>query len=183
MFVQGPTSFLVLRFLLGAAEAGFYPGMILYLTYWFPHGLPRPGLRRCSLSAIPVSRRDRRARLGLDPAARRAPGPHGLAVAVPARGRADHPVRLRLPRADPGSAQGCGLAGARGPDRPAGGDRRGAARRGGHARDQPAQGLRRPAADRPVVRSTSPTPGPISASRSSSRRSSRAPACRTCRPA
>ncbi|MEG9527109.1 MAG: MFS transporter, partial [Hyphomicrobiales bacterium] len=36
MFVQGSTSFLVLRFLLGAAEAGFYPGVILYLTYWFP---------------------------------------------------------------------------------------------------------------------------------------------------
>ena len=35
-FVTGPTSFLVIRFLLGAAEAGFFPGMILYLTYWFP---------------------------------------------------------------------------------------------------------------------------------------------------
>lgn len=34
--VQGETSFLVLRFLLGAAEAGFFPGVILYLTYWFP---------------------------------------------------------------------------------------------------------------------------------------------------
>ena len=32
----GPTSFLVLRFLLGVAEAGFFPGMILYFTYWFP---------------------------------------------------------------------------------------------------------------------------------------------------
>src|SRR5579872_2078502 len=35
-FVTGPTSFLIIRFLLGAAEAGFFPGMILYLTYWFP---------------------------------------------------------------------------------------------------------------------------------------------------
>ncbi|RAI44545.1 MFS transporter [Rhodoplanes roseus] len=35
-FVQGPTSFYALRFLLGVAEAGFLPGMILYLTYWFP---------------------------------------------------------------------------------------------------------------------------------------------------
>jgi MFS transporter, ACS family, tartrate transporter len=34
--VQGPVSFYVLRFLLGVAEAGFFPGMILYLTYWFP---------------------------------------------------------------------------------------------------------------------------------------------------
>jgi MFS transporter, ACS family, tartrate transporter len=36
LFIQGPTSFYVLRFLLGAAEAGFFPGIILYLTWWFP---------------------------------------------------------------------------------------------------------------------------------------------------
>jgi len=36
MFVQGTASFYALRFLLGVAEAGFFPGMILYLTYWFP---------------------------------------------------------------------------------------------------------------------------------------------------
>ena len=36
MFVRGPLSFYALRFLLGLAEAGFFPGMILYLTYWFP---------------------------------------------------------------------------------------------------------------------------------------------------
>ncbi|WP_349961803.1 MFS transporter [Rhizobium sp. ZPR3] len=35
-FVQGPTSFYILRFLLGVAEAGFAPGVLLYLTYWFP---------------------------------------------------------------------------------------------------------------------------------------------------
>ncbi|WP_196062336.1 MULTISPECIES: MFS transporter [unclassified Serratia (in: enterobacteria)] len=34
-FVTGPTSFYVMRLLLGAAEAGLYPGIILYLTYWF----------------------------------------------------------------------------------------------------------------------------------------------------
>ncbi len=34
--VQGPWSFIGLRFLLGVAEAGFFPGVILYLTYWFP---------------------------------------------------------------------------------------------------------------------------------------------------
>jgi len=34
--ITGPTSFLIIRFLLGAAEAGFFPGMILYFTYWFP---------------------------------------------------------------------------------------------------------------------------------------------------
>jgi len=36
MFAQGPWSFAALRLLLGVAEAGFFPGMILYLTYWFP---------------------------------------------------------------------------------------------------------------------------------------------------
>jgi D-galactonate transporter len=35
-FVHSPTMFYVLRFLLGAAEAGFAPGVILYITYWFP---------------------------------------------------------------------------------------------------------------------------------------------------
>lgn len=36
MFVTTPTMFYVLRFLLGVFEAGFFPGIILYLTYWFP---------------------------------------------------------------------------------------------------------------------------------------------------
>ena len=36
MFLHSATSFYVLRFLLGVSEAGFFPGMILYLTYWFP---------------------------------------------------------------------------------------------------------------------------------------------------
>ena len=36
MFARSETSFYVLRFLVGAAEAGFLPGVILYFTYWFP---------------------------------------------------------------------------------------------------------------------------------------------------
>ena len=36
MFVTSPMSFYVLRFFLGVAEAGFFPGIILYLTYWYP---------------------------------------------------------------------------------------------------------------------------------------------------
>jgi ACS family tartrate transporter-like MFS transporter len=36
MLVKGPLSFYAVRFLLGMAEAGFFPGMILYLSYWFP---------------------------------------------------------------------------------------------------------------------------------------------------
>ena len=35
-WVGGTTSFYVMRFLLGAAEAGFFPGVLLYMTYWFP---------------------------------------------------------------------------------------------------------------------------------------------------
>ncbi|MGF7483580.1 MFS transporter [Providencia sp. SP181] len=36
MFAHNETTFIVLRFLLGASEAGFMPGVMLYLTYWFP---------------------------------------------------------------------------------------------------------------------------------------------------
>lgn len=37
MFVTTPTMFYVLRFLLGVFEAGFFPGVLLYLTYWYPN--------------------------------------------------------------------------------------------------------------------------------------------------
>ncbi|MGB8490152.1 MAG: MFS transporter [Bacteroidales bacterium] len=36
LFIRSTTSFYFVRFLLGVAEAGFYPGVIFYLTYWFP---------------------------------------------------------------------------------------------------------------------------------------------------
>jgi len=36
IFIRGPVSFYVMRFMLGAAEAGFFPGMILYMKRWFP---------------------------------------------------------------------------------------------------------------------------------------------------
>jgi ACS family tartrate transporter-like MFS transporter len=36
MFVKTPVQFYVMRFLLGAAEAGFFPGVVFYLTHWFP---------------------------------------------------------------------------------------------------------------------------------------------------
>src|SRR3954447_21775360 len=52
--VQGPTSFIVARFLLGAAEAGFFPGVILYLTYWFPQEY-RARIIAAFMVAIPVS--------------------------------------------------------------------------------------------------------------------------------
>jgi len=52
--VKGPTSFLVLRFLLGTAEAGFFPGVILYLTYWFPAAY-RSRITAAFMMAIPGS--------------------------------------------------------------------------------------------------------------------------------
>jgi MFS transporter, ACS family, tartrate transporter len=36
LLVTGSTSFAAVRFLLGVAEAGFFPGILLYFTYWFP---------------------------------------------------------------------------------------------------------------------------------------------------
>nr|WP_230971957.1 MFS transporter [Burkholderia cepacia] len=54
MFVKTPTQFYVLRFLLGAAEAGFYPGIILYLTRWYPSSR-RAKIIAMFITAIPIS--------------------------------------------------------------------------------------------------------------------------------
>ena len=54
VFVKTPTSFYVLRFLLGLAEAGFYPGVILYLTHWYP-AHRRAKIIAVFMSAIPVA--------------------------------------------------------------------------------------------------------------------------------
>ena len=54
MFVSTPTEFYVIRFLLGIAEAGFFPGMILYLTYWFP-AERRGRIVSLFMTAVPVS--------------------------------------------------------------------------------------------------------------------------------
>jgi len=53
-FAQGPWSFYGLRFLLGVAEAGFFPGMMLYLTYWFPQS-QRAKYNSLFFAAIPLS--------------------------------------------------------------------------------------------------------------------------------
>ncbi len=52
--VVGPRSFYAVRLLLGAAEAGFFPGVILYLTYWFPREY-RGRIVAIFMVAIPVS--------------------------------------------------------------------------------------------------------------------------------
>ena len=53
MFVKLPVEFYVLRFLLGAAEAGFFPGVVYYLTLWFPQGLLPRAISRFYI-AIPI---------------------------------------------------------------------------------------------------------------------------------
>jgi ACS family tartrate transporter-like MFS transporter len=52
--VKGPHSFYAMRLLLGAAEAGFFPGVILYLSYWFPARY-RARIVGMFMVAIPVS--------------------------------------------------------------------------------------------------------------------------------
>ena len=54
MFVNNEAMFYVLRFLLGVAEAGFYPGIILYCTYWFP-SQRRARVIALFMSAIPIA--------------------------------------------------------------------------------------------------------------------------------
>ena len=54
MFIRGPASFYTLRFLLGLAEAGFFPGMIYYLCRWFPASARAEP--RCPSAARPSTR-------------------------------------------------------------------------------------------------------------------------------
>ncbi len=53
-FAQGPLSFYTFRFLLGMWEAGFFPGMILYMTFWFPKAY-RARLIAIFMAAAPIA--------------------------------------------------------------------------------------------------------------------------------
>ncbi|KVD53783.1 MFS transporter [Burkholderia ubonensis] len=53
-FAAGPAGFYVLRFLLGVAEAGFFPGIILYLSLWFP-AKQRAAAAAWFMAAAPIS--------------------------------------------------------------------------------------------------------------------------------
>ena len=94
MFISDATSFYVLRFLLGAAEAGFFPGIILFLTWWFPE---RERTRTVALFLTAVSAAYvfggplSGGLLELDGFL----GPRRLAVAVPGGGASRHRARLR----------------------------------------------------------------------------------------
>ncbi len=54
LWVTTPMQFYVLRFALGAAEAGFFPGIILYLTYWFP-AARRGRVTALFVTAVPIA--------------------------------------------------------------------------------------------------------------------------------
>ncbi len=54
LFVHTPASFYILRFLLGLAEAGFFPGIILYLTYWYP-AARRAKVTSAFMTGIPMA--------------------------------------------------------------------------------------------------------------------------------
>ncbi len=94
MFVQGQWSFYAVRFALGVAEAGFLPGILYYLSAWFPKA-ERARAVSWFMLGIPLSHRVRRAAGRHDSGARQCARPAGLAVAVRARGTA-------------GSSAGCG---------------------------------------------------------------------------
>jgi MFS transporter, ACS family, tartrate transporter len=53
-FMQGEYSYYALRFLLGVSEAGFFPGMLLYMTYWFPQSW-RSRFVGVFMAAIPLA--------------------------------------------------------------------------------------------------------------------------------
>lgn len=53
-FVRGPTGFFTLRFLLGTVECGFLPGMLFYLSYWFPRSY-RARFTAIFMVAVPLS--------------------------------------------------------------------------------------------------------------------------------
>jgi ACS family tartrate transporter-like MFS transporter len=54
MFVRTAPTFYVLRFLLGAAEGGFFPGVVYYLSHWYPEG-QRARAIGAFMTAVPVS--------------------------------------------------------------------------------------------------------------------------------
>ena len=110
MFVTRRRLFYALRFLLGVAEAGFFPGIIFYLTHWFP-----ARERARDDRAVHDGDADRRRRSAgrcpgalLSLARRRRPG--RLAVAVPARRPAGDRARrvvLRFCPTAPRTRRGC----------------------------------------------------------------------------
>ena len=80
-FVQGETNFYVVRVLLGAAEAGFFPGIIFYLTLWFP-AVYRARIVGWFMVAIPAPNRSGRTGVQRAVGLGWCCGSHGLAMVV-----------------------------------------------------------------------------------------------------
>ena len=91
MFVRTPLQFYVMRLLLGAAEAGFWPTCIYYMANWFPPHTAAARSAASTASAESPAIVGRHA-VGLAARVRRRGGPAGLAVAVPGRRIADGPA-------------------------------------------------------------------------------------------
>ena len=85
-FISGEYSFYTVRVLLGFAEAGFFPGIIFFLTLWFP-AADRARIIGLFMAAISALVGDRRARLRHAAGAGGLDGPAWLAVAVHPGGR------------------------------------------------------------------------------------------------
>ena len=96
MFMHSATSFYVLRFLLGVCEAGFFPGMIIYLTYWFPsHERARAVARFMTATSLAGVVGGPLSSYLLQP--RRPPRTRRLAMALPLRRNSHHSARHLRP--------------------------------------------------------------------------------------
>ena len=87
-FATGPYSFMVIRFLLGLAEAGLFPGFVLYFTYWFPDAY-RARINSGFTLALPIAVATRRAGFDRPARAQRAVGSAWLAGDVHPRSDPD----------------------------------------------------------------------------------------------
>ncbi len=101
-FATGPTSFLVVRFLLGLAEAGLFPGIVLLFTYWFARPSPWPHRVELHAGAADLGGA-RRTCFHRDPRDGRCPGYRRVEVDLHHGGDTDGPVGLH--RAVPADRQ------------------------------------------------------------------------------
>ena len=110
MFVRTPFQFYALRFLLGVAEAGFFPGVVYYLSHWFPRKVRGPRDQPL-LFLRPAVVRDHGRRFATASQSSWAGGVERMAMAVPGRRPSRRLRRHRHVPAAPGFAEIGRLAG------------------------------------------------------------------------